>query len=258
MKYPWELRPGRWQDSPPEMVDHIISDPPYTDLVSARARTRKGLAWRQGRDIETSETHLSFDGIDPGDIAGPLLERCRRWAVFFCAIEQVGAYSEAEPHAWVRGGWWSKSNRTPQFTGDRPGVPGESLAILHGPTRKRWNRGGHAAEWIGPNVHDRNGAGDPWDERVHETQKPLWLMVALVEAFTDPGDLVWDPYCGSGTTGVACLLLGRRFLGHEEQPRYVEAGRRRLRAAEAGQPLRDHEAGQLTLLGGADAPHPWR
>ena len=44
--------------------------------------------------------------------------------------------------------------------------------------------------------------------------KPLALMRQLIEDFTDPGELVWDPYGGSMTTGVACLQLGRRFLGH--------------------------------------------
>lgn len=56
------------------------------------------------------------------------------------------------------------------------------------------------------------------------------------------------PYCGSGTTGVACLRLGRRFLGHEMQPRYAKIAAERLAAEERGLTLRDARAGQQSIL----------
>jgi len=62
----------------------------------------------------------------------------------------------------------------------------------------------------------------------HPTQKPLRLLERIVRASSCRGDVVLDPFCGSGTTGVAALLHGRRFIGVEQEPRYIELSRRRL------------------------------
>lgn len=240
----WEMRLGRWQDSPPDQVDHVISDPPFTDHVHARAKQRTGLAERQGRAV-VAGPELSFDAVAETDVVWAAAF-ARRWSIFFCAIEQVGRYEDAAPGWYIRGGWWSKTNGTPQFTGDRPGTPGECMVGFHPPGKKRWNKGGHPFEYRGP-VRNSTYAGAAWDQRIHETQKPLWLMREMVLDFTDPRELVWDPYAGGATTGVACLLEGRRFIGHEEQEDYFWESVERLRAAEKGQPIADYKAGQVTL-----------
>jgi len=64
----------------------------------------------------------------------------------------------------------------------------------------------------------------------HPTQKPLALLERVVAASGAPGDLVLDPFAGSGTTGVAALQAGCRFLGVERDPAYLELASRRLRA----------------------------
>ncbi len=61
----------------------------------------------------------------------------------------------------------------------------------------------------------------------HPTQKPLELLLRIVKASTRPGDLVLDPFSGSGTTGVACALLERRFMGIELNPDYLTIARQR-------------------------------
>jgi site-specific DNA-methyltransferase (adenine-specific) len=66
----------------------------------------------------------------------------------------------------------------------------------------------------------------------HPTQKPLALIQRCLEASTHPGDSVFDPFAGSGSTGVAALLLGRRFTGCEIQPSFVDLAVKRLRDAE--------------------------
>jgi len=65
----------------------------------------------------------------------------------------------------------------------------------------------------------------------HPTQKPLALLERVVAASAAPGDLVLDPFCGSGTTGVAALQARCRFLGIERDPAYVALAARRLRGA---------------------------
>jgi len=233
----WEVRCGRWQDSPPEVVDVVNSDPPFDDRTSLGARSFVSPG-------KVRRTVTSFMGIDPTDVAPPLLEATQRWVVLFCAVEQLGRYQDAVGNAWIRAGAWLKTNPPPQFTGDRPGTWGEGIAIMHRAGRKRWNGGGHPARWVGPSEHGTNH-GEP---RYHETQKPLWLMLELVRLFSDPGEIVWDPYCGSGTTGVACLRLGRRFLGHEMQPHYAEIAAERLEAETRGLTLQDARRGQTSIL----------
>lgn len=62
----------------------------------------------------------------------------------------------------------------------------------------------------------------------HPTQKPLDLLDRIVLASTNPGDLIVDPFCGSGTTGLAAIRNGRNFLGLEKDPKYVELATKRL------------------------------
>jgi len=61
----------------------------------------------------------------------------------------------------------------------------------------------------------------------HPTQKPLELLMRIVRAASPEGALVLDPFSGSGTTGIACALLGRRFMGIELNPEYLEIARER-------------------------------
>jgi site-specific DNA-methyltransferase (adenine-specific) len=66
----------------------------------------------------------------------------------------------------------------------------------------------------------------------HPTQKPLALLEQVIAASAAPGNLVLDPFCGSGTTGVAAVEAGCRFLGIERDPMYIDLSARRLREAE--------------------------
>ncbi len=67
----------------------------------------------------------------------------------------------------------------------------------------------------------------------HPTQKPLGLLARCIEACTEPGALVFDPFNGSGTTGVAALQGGRRYVGCELDPAYIKLSKARLQAAGA-------------------------
>jgi site-specific DNA-methyltransferase (adenine-specific) len=70
------------------------------------------------------------------------------------------------------------------------------------------------------------------DERVHITQKPLLLLRQLI-GITTPGATVLDPFAGSGTTGVAAVLEGRRFIGIEKSEGIAATARDRIVEAEA-------------------------
>ena len=67
----------------------------------------------------------------------------------------------------------------------------------------------------------------------HPTQKPVALIERCLRASTDPGDLVIDPFAGSGSTGVAALGMGRRFIGCDREPEFVELMVQRISALTA-------------------------
>jgi site-specific DNA-methyltransferase (adenine-specific) len=70
------------------------------------------------------------------------------------------------------------------------------------------------------------------DTGLHPTQKPLKLMQALIELTTKEGQVVCDPFCGSGTTLVAALATGRKYCGIESNKKYWRAAQKRLAEAE--------------------------
>jgi site-specific DNA-methyltransferase (adenine-specific) len=69
----------------------------------------------------------------------------------------------------------------------------------------------------------------------HPTQKPLALLDRVVRAASEPGDLVLDPFNGSGTTGIAAALLGRRYIGVDLEPKYLRLTTKRFKDI-AGEP----------------------
>ncbi len=65
-------------------------------------------------------------------------------------------------------------------------------------------------------------------QRQHPTQKPIELMEYIIENYTKPGDIILDPFMGSGTTGVACKNLNRSFIGIELDKTYFELAKERI------------------------------
>ncbi|CAG9171656.1 Modification methylase RsrI [Cupriavidus laharis] len=93
---------------------------------------------------------------------------------------------------------------------------------------KKWLEVGYNPKdlWSISRIHRQ----DP-ERANHPTQKPLEIVERMVLSSCPPGGLVLDPFAGSGTTAVACLRHGRRFVGFEINPEYVEVARGRVDAA---------------------------
>lgn len=104
------------------------------------------------------------------------------------------------------------------------------VAAWCGSGHSRWNGGGRRNLFRHmTNQSDRHG--------VHPTEKPVSLMRELIGLFSDPGNLVCDPFAGSGTTGVAAVKLGRRFAGIELDQKYYDIACRRVNDATKQQDL---------------------
>lgn len=77
-----------------------------------------------------------------------------------------------------------------------------------------------------------NGLLGKEQERQHATQKPIAVMAYCVTNYTKAGQTVADPFMGSGTTGVACMNLGRHFIGIEIEPKYFDIACERIENAQ--------------------------
>ena len=199
------------------------------------------------------ENHAAEAVRDPGEfdfapMTPELLEHAarviasvtRRWALIVTDYEEgvplwKSALESCGMKFWATG-HFRKLNPKPLMRGCGPSQPNEAIVICHGAhLEQRWNGGGKAAEWSASVVKGT--------ERVHPTQKPTMLLRQLVEDFTDPGELIADPFAGVATTGVAAVACGRRFWGAELLPHYHEIGLGRL-----SMPLFDPRPHQQDLL----------
>ena len=82
-----------------------------------------------------------------------------------------------------------------------------------------------------------------WENTDHPAQKPEKLMARLILASSEPGDLIFDPFLGSGTSAVAAKKLGRRFTGIEQNGRYCAWAQKRLELAESERSIQGYEDG---------------
>ncbi len=84
------------------------------------------------------------------------------------------------------------------------------------------------SDWLLPLCTGQERLKGPDGKKAHPTQKPESLLYRVVSAATRPGDIVLDPFFGTGTTGAVARRLGRRFIGFERDESYLEAAHKRL------------------------------
>lgn len=208
-----------------EKVDAVICDPPYEAVM----QKKWGVLSRNAPSSHVRYEEIGFDAIDliRDDVAHAVASVCKGWGVFFCMAEGVRAWRdsiEATGAKYKRAMVWIKPDAMPQFNGQGPSVGHEMMvAAWYGKGHSGWNGGGRPGNF----AHNKNTPGGGQ----HPTQKPLPLLSELVSLFSDAGDLVCDPFMGSGTTGVACVKLGRKFIGIEIEPKYFDIACKRIQAA---------------------------
>ncbi|MEQ1618379.1 MAG: DNA methyltransferase [Gemmatimonas sp.] len=186
----------------PELLgtyDAIIADPPYG--IRYDPRTQSGTRWWDVKGIAGDA-----EPFDPTHLVG-----LSNTLVLFGANHFASRLPDSR--RWFV---WDK----------RPGMKSMSFAdcelawcSVSGPARMiRY-------AWSG--AHRQDERGEHW----HPTQKPIAVMRHIIEAVTKPGDVILDPYMGSGTTGIAALQSGRKFIGIEIERRWFAAAKKRLARA---------------------------
>lgn len=223
----------------PSSVNMIFADPPYflsNDGITCHAgqmvSVNKG-DWDKVSSV--SEKHafnrkwirLCRDILTPNGtiwISGT-----------FHNIYSIGMALEQEGFKIINNITWQKTNPPPNlackcFTHSTETIlwaqkdDKKSKHLFNYKLMKQKNGGKQMKDvWTGPLTPQKEKAFGK-----HPTQKPIYLLKRIIEASTNAGDLVLDPFCGSSTTGVAAKHLGRRYIGIDNVEEYIELSVRRL------------------------------
>ena len=206
-------------------VDLLLTDPPYSisNPYTCEGQVPRRLR-KNGRDFIMPKGHFGqWDyGFSPAEWTSVVLPKVRGWAVFFCAQEQIGEYSEIlREHKFVAVGTlvWQKTNPVPFNHAYKPINAWEALVVGK---RSGTKFNGHVVH----NVFLHKSPSP--QERIHPTQKPLGLISEFMELFSSQGDLVLDPFAGSGTTVAAAIELQRRVLAFENDAELFQAASKRI------------------------------
>lgn len=221
-------------------VDHTITDPPYEE--EAHTKNRRTLGRGDVSHREVINENLPFLKIDDS-LRAQVSQYCqlitKGWGLYFCQAEAVSKWKESLEAAdakYKRACIWVKPDGMPQFTGDRPAMGYESIvAVWHGEGKSAWNGGGKHGVYVFTK-HDK-GYGHGGINNGHPTTKPQDLMLQLVNDFTNKEDVILDPFMGSGSTGVACMNLGRKFIGIELEEKYFDIACERIEQSQKQQRL---------------------
>lgn len=210
-------------------VTHIITDPPYEASLHASKNSLRG---RVRVDTGPDLKGLDFAPIDDiRDKVVGLGESLPGWFIAFCTSEGVWPWAQSintSPMKYKRACVWVKPDSTPQLNGQGPAQGAEHFVCAWaGKGHAKWNAGGKRGVY----THCVNG---PDRHGEHPTEKPISLMSEIIADFTNPGDTILDPFMGSGTTAIAALKLGRKFIGVEKNEVYFKLACDRIRASLSG------------------------
>ena len=232
---------------PEKSVDVIFADPPYNLQLGGNL-----LRPDQSR-VDACDDHWDqFDGFEAYDaFTRAWLLAARRvlkpngtiWVIgSYHNIFRVGAKLQDLGFWILNDVIWRKNNPMPNFRGRRFQNAHETLiwASLDENAKKyTFNYESLKAanddlqmrsDWLFPICSGGERLRDEDGNKVHTTQKPEALLARVLMASTRPGDVVLDPFFGSGTTGAVAKRLGRHFVGIERESRYIEAATARIAA----------------------------
>ncbi len=213
-------------------IDHIITDAPYEDTMHrAKAAARKRKLRTDGHAEPKPLKFTSIQKLRP-IVTPQMVAVCAGWMLVFCTPEGIAPWRDAIEAAgarYKRACFWTKPDAAPQFNGQGPAYAVEPfVSAWCARSVSRWNGGG-GKNWFTHPTNPPDRQGD------HETEKPLSLMIELIKKFTKPGDVILDPFMGSGTTIMAALATGRRAIGIELDPKVFRLARARIESMRMGE-----------------------
>jgi site-specific DNA-methyltransferase (adenine-specific) len=216
MDVPYKLHNGDCREFQPEVFDIVVTDPPYGigKLWNGEMKGKNGSSrlWGNGSN------HWDFETFDNEYMLNLIKSPAIIWGGNFY------------PFYPVRG--WLIWDKKQVFSGGDFEMAWTNLSIP-------------------PRVYRLSRIDGYFNraetKKVHPTEKPLPLCLWVIENFTNEGDVIYDPFMGTGNFGVACKKLGRGYIGVEQKAEYFREAERRIKQAEQ-QPSLWHEAQQSVHL----------
>ena len=231
---------------PDKSVDMIFADPPYNLQLGGDLFRPEG-----GKVDACDDDWDKFDSLGAyDDFTREWLAEARRilkddgtiWVIgSYHNIYRVGALLQ-DADFWILNDIvWRKANPMPNFRGTRFTNAHETLLWCAKDEKARYTFNYRAmkalnddlqmrSDWVLPICSGSERVKDDAGEKAHPTQKPEALLYRILLACTKPGDVVLDPFFGTGTTGAVARRLGRKWIGIERERSYVKVARQRIEA----------------------------
>lgn len=229
---------------PPKSVDLVFADPPY-NLQLERDLWRPNFtqvnavddAWDQFDNFHAYDTftHAWLSGV-----RDMMKDKSSIWVSgTYHNIFRVGAIMQ-DLGFWILNTiTWHKTNAMPNFRGTRlkndiefviwAKRSHEARYTFNHQMMKRYNHGKQLGSvWMIPACGGKERLRDESGKKLHATQKPEMLLERIILASSQPDDVVFDPFLGSGTTAAVAKRLRRRWLGIERETVYITAAQNRI------------------------------
>ena len=234
---------------PEASVDLVFADPPYNlQLAGALSRPDQSVVDAVDDDWDKFADFSAYDAFTKDWLAAARRAMKPQATIFVIGsyhnIFRVGAIMQDQGFWILNDIVWRKTNPMPNFRGRRFTNAHETMiwaARDAGAKRYTFNYEALKAanedcqmrsDWLLPICIGAERLKDSGGRKAHPTQKPEALLARVMLAASQPGDLVLDPFFGSGTTGAVAKRLRRDYLGFERDPSYIEAARTRIAAVE--------------------------
>ncbi|MGC8201073.1 site-specific DNA-methyltransferase [Aliiroseovarius sp. PTFE2010] len=229
---------------PEASIDLIFADPPYNlQLRGDLHRPDNSKVDAVDNDWDQFSSFQAYD-----DFTREWLTAARRLLKLNGAIWVIGSYHNVfrmGAELQNQGFWilndvvWRKANPMPNFRGKRLTNAHETLIwasksegakyTFNYEALKALNEGIQMrSDWVLPICNGNERLKDDNGDKAHPTQKPESLLHRVLLGTTNPGDVILDPFFGTGTTGAVAKMLGREFIGIERERAYREVAEKRL------------------------------
>lgn len=234
---------------PEKSVDLIFADPPYNlQLEGALHRPDQSLVDAVDDEWDQFESFAAYDAFTRAWLLAArrvLKPNGTIWVIgSYHNIFRVGAIMQDLGFWMLNDIVWRKTNPMPNFRGRRfqnahetmiwasRDRDAKSYTFNYDAMKAANDDVQMRSDWLFPICTGHERLKDAKGDKVHPTQKPEALLARVLLASSKPGDIVLDPFFGSGTTGAVAKRLGRHFVGIERDPDYIEAARARIDAVE--------------------------
>jgi len=192
------------KELPDKSIDLILTDPPYGINENNKKRTQRG---NLANPINYGEFTWDKKRVSK-DYFTEMFRVSKNQIIF--GGNYYTDYNLPRSSCWLI---WDKVNETKHFSDCELAWTSFKTAVR----KFTWR-------WDGFLQEDMKHK----EKRVHPTQKPLALFEWCVYKYSDEGNLILDPFIGSGTTAVACIRTKRNFIGIDKEPKYVDIANKRI------------------------------